>query len=363
MELRPMNLGEILDRSFQVYRRQFWAFVAVAAVPALVVQGISMADAFWLHLYSSATRDNHWTPGIYMTRGVFAIGYYNFESFVSFLMFPVILKLVSCIVFDEEIKFRDNWRLFGVRWRVYLWLATLEFVAGLAIVEFLTVVFFALNMDAIEALGAQSLLEPIPGLLIAGFWFAAGFAAFLWVGSWMSLAIPSAALENLKAWRALRRSWALTRGSRLRIALTWVTLAIASWMLSTSIQWILRLVVISVVRSAHARWVAYTLYPILSQTLNTALAALIGPIYPIAITLFYYDQRIRREGYDIERMMETAGLIAPAPPPAGDSLTASVPEGRPKRDADVGTFFNYPRQRSAATEPVVERSGFERARL
>ena len=326
--LRPMNLGEILDRSLQVYRRQFWAFVAVAAVPALVVQGISIADIFWFHLYSSAIRDNHWTPGIYMTRGVFAIGYYNFESFVSFLMFPVILKLVSCIVFDEEIEFRDGWRFFGVRWRLYLWLATLEFVAGLAIVEFLTVVLFGFNIEAIEALGAQSLLEPMPGLLIAGFWFAAGFAAFFWVGSSLSLAIPSAALENLKAWRALRRSWELTRGGRLRIALAWVTLATASWMLSTSFQWILRLVVISVVRSAHARWVAYTLYPILSQTMNTVLAALIGPIYPIALTLIYYDQRIRREGYDIERMMDAAGLVAPAPPPAGESIVAAVPSVR-----------------------------------
>ncbi len=29
---------------------------------------------------------------------------------------------------------------------------------------------------------------------------------------------------------------------------------------------------------------------------------------PIALTLIYYDQRIRREGYDIEWMMRAAGL-------------------------------------------------------
>jgi len=33
-----------------------------------------------------------------------------------------------------------------------------------------------------------------------------------------------------------------------------------------------------------------------------------GSLYPIAVTLFYYDQRIRHEGYDIERMMDAAGL-------------------------------------------------------
>ena len=36
---------------------------------------------------------------------------------------------------------------------------------------------------------------------------------------------------------------------------------------------------------------------------------MIGPIYSIGLTLFYYDQRIRKEGYDIEWMMQAAGLL------------------------------------------------------
>jgi hypothetical protein len=35
---------------------------------------------------------------------------------------------------------------------------------------------------------------------------------------------------------------------------------------------------------------------------------LIGPIYSTGLTLFYYDQRIRKEGFDIEWMMRAAGL-------------------------------------------------------
>jgi hypothetical protein len=34
-------------------------------------------------------------------------------------------------------------------------------------------------------------------------------------------------------------------------------------------------------------------------------------------TLLYYDQRIRREGYDVERMMQSAGLNAELFVPAG----------------------------------------------
>jgi hypothetical protein len=321
-----MNLGEILDRTFQIYRGHFWAFVVVAAVPALIVQGVGLADSLWFHLYSSAVSDNHWTPGIYMTQVVFAIGYYHFASFFGLLLFPVILKLVSGVVLDEEIKVRQSWRFFGARWRSYLWLATLKLVAELAIIEVVTVTLLGFTMEALDAIGAQSFLEGWRSFLIVGSWFAAGFAAFLWVGSSLSLAIPCAALEDLTAFRSLRRSWALTRGSRWRIASTWLALTIASLMLSMSFQWVLRLAVISAVRSTHARWVGYTLYPILSQTMNTALAAAFGPIYPIALTLFYYDQRIRKEGFDIERLMESAGLNANATLPAGasDATAASV---------------------------------------
>jgi hypothetical protein len=322
-----MNLGEILDRTFQIYRKQFWAFVVVAAVPALVVQCISLADAYWFHLYSSATSDNHWAPGLFMTRVVFSIGYYHFSSLVGALLFPVILKLVSGIVFNEEIRIREAWRFFGARWRRYLSLSALKLVAGLVLAEILAIAILAGEIAFAEELHIDTGtgLESLWMILLP---LVSGFTAFLCINSSLSLAVPSAAFEDLKAFRALRRSWTLTRGARLRIALTWVALAIGAWMLSSSFQWILRLVVIAAVHSTHARWIGYTLYPFLSRTMITALAALFGPIYPIALTLFYYDQRMRREGYDIERLMDAAGLHAPPAPPA-ETAQASEEEALP----------------------------------
>jgi hypothetical protein len=52
------------------------------------------------------------------------------------------------------------------------------------------------------------------------------------------------------------------------------------------------------------------------QIANFIIDTLIGPMYAIGLTLFYYDQRIRKEGYDIERMMQAAGLTPPAELPA-----------------------------------------------
>jgi hypothetical protein len=44
----------------------------------------------------------------------------------------------------------------------------------------------------------------------------------------------------------------------------------------------------------------------------------------LSITFFYYDQRIHREGYDIEHMMEAAGLNPTAPPVPDASLPVPI---------------------------------------
>ena len=45
---------------------------------------------------------------------------------------------------------------------------------------------------------------------------------------------------------------------------------------------------------------------------------------PIALTLIYYDQRIRLEGYDIERLIEASGMNTPAPAPTLDIVVTAT---------------------------------------
>jgi hypothetical protein len=51
--------------------------------------------------------------------------------------------------------------------------------------------------------------------------------------------------------------------------------------------------------------------------------AMTKPIYGIALTIFYFDQRIRKEGFDIEWMMQQAGMLAPTAAPELDHATAT----------------------------------------
>jgi hypothetical protein len=65
---------------------------------------------------------------------------------------------------------------------------------------------------------------------------------------------------------------------------------------------------------------------------------LLAPIYMIAAVLFYYDQRIRKEGFDIEWMMQRAGLTPPQPQSgsAGILGLAQPPSAGSQDDATGG---------------------------
>jgi len=52
---------------------------------------------------------------------------------------------------------------------------------------------------------------------------------------------------------------------------------------------------------------------VVQQFLAFLTNTFVGPIYATGFTLFYYDQRVRKEGYDIERMMHTAGMTESEP--------------------------------------------------
>ncbi len=71
-----------------------------------------------------------------------------------------------------------------------------------------------------------------------------------------------------------------------------------------------------------------------SQVIGFFTSIFLGPIYATGITLLYYDQRVRHEGYDIEWMMQTAGLTLP--PSVAPSTLAAGAESASYAQTDPG---------------------------
>ena len=123
-----------------------------------------------------------------------------------------------------------------------------------------------------------------------------------------ALSIAASVVENLKARPALRRSIELTKGSRGRIFVLALLVMVIQIGLVATTQ--VTFVVLSFRHNGQLSVEARVLQQFVAFVTNT----FIGPLYATGLTLFYYDQRVRKEGYDIEWMMEAAGLT----PPAGD---------------------------------------------
>src|ERR1700752_4130955 len=45
VDLRPMTLGEVLDRTFKVYRSNFWVFAGIIALPYLLILLVEVVSA------------------------------------------------------------------------------------------------------------------------------------------------------------------------------------------------------------------------------------------------------------------------------------------------------------------------------
>jgi hypothetical protein len=155
-------------------------------------------------------------------------------------------------------------------------------------------------------------------------------AALTGYGIWMllklSLAFPACVVEQVGVWLAVKRSFALGQGTKGRIFLLYLLVAALGWLLSIGVTLPLTLLIYLIPgmsRPQHAQ-AATVVMMLVIYGAAFAVQALVRPVYGIALVLFYYDQRIRLEGFDIEWLMLQAGMT-PAPPAVSEPLVQGVP--------------------------------------
>jgi hypothetical protein len=306
-----MNLGEILDRSFQVYRGKFLVFAGIAALPALAMFVVHSVDITCMHVNSLVHPFRQ--SGFIVWNFLVSLGYSHISGFLNLLVMPAQVYIASAILHDEKSTINQAFRSVAARWKVFLWIAFLKMLVQLLIPEVLTaglvlvVAFFADRAGAFNGGGGESIAIVALGLCVI-----AGCILHLLAVTAFSLAIPICTFEQIMGKKALRRSWILTRGTRLRILFAWLLVFISNYAGMYGIQVVFRWIVIDLFRELNLGMISQAVYSVVVQFLFAAVIALILPLIPIFLTLFYYDQRIRKEGYDIERMMEIAGMNGPA---------------------------------------------------
>jgi hypothetical protein len=329
VNLRPLALGEILDRTAELYRENFILFAGIASVYAGVLLVLNLMQ-------------------IGMTEALRVFHMARYETFATLgyviLIFPVIVicsgaamaannRAVAWVNLGEPATIRGAYRSILPRLGRYLWIMAIAmFLAYWPFVVIYAALFLLLfavpgihgpaahqgaNADPYAAM---LVLMGAIGILVLTF---PAMIYAIWMAIRYSLAIPASVVENLKARVAIRRSIDLTRGARGRIFVLGLLIAVIQIGLIGITQGPFLLMAFKDIKQ-HALlpvWVQ-----IAQQFVTFLTTSFIGPMYATGLTLFYYDQRIRKEGFDIEWMMQAAGLTVPATPVSATTVQLAPPQ-------------------------------------
>ncbi len=283
MDLRPLSVGETLDRSFGIYRRLL--------VPLLLIQLICVAPVFPLQLYLVAS-------------GRQLSGWYFLFGLVGFVL-SSLASAATALLIAERYLGRDLSARESLRRSLPRVGAVIAVSLLLGLVLMISVMPSMLSWAAgagLMAVAAQGGATPSGGSLgaTAGLMLVGVVLLVLpvVVASALAVSLPALIVERVSAGAALSRSWALTKGRRLRVAFVIFVL-----MVILMVPYIGLALMFGFAASPDSRGAA------LLFVVQYGISLLLTPLLYCVITLLYFDLRVRREAFDLEML---AGQVATA---------------------------------------------------
>jgi len=310
-ELRPLSLGELLDRTFTLYRNHFWVFVGIMAIPASFGIPVSYISLAFQGNSVSAGKPT-FTPAPGLILGYIA-GFFAFAillMLVHSIALAAVTHAVSEAYLGRRSTVRDSyrsihgkfWRLMGVILNVALRLF------GLLVVVFAVIAGVgAVLIGALAVARGQAVVAAATVLLVL-LLYILGLAAFVYLALRYAVSIPALMIENLGVFATVRRSVQLTRGRRGQIFIAFLLAAIIGYVGFIVFQAPFTIAtLIALFRNHHLpTWLA-----LLASISGAVGGTVTGSISMIVLVLCYYDTRIRKEAFDLQFMM--ASLDRPSP--------------------------------------------------
>jgi hypothetical protein len=303
-DLRPLSLSELLDRTFTYYRRNFWLFVGIMAIPQLFVVAMSILfeEVQQLGRAGPAATGIDWlTPqviigfavGFILFLTVFSVVYLFAQGATALAVSDVHLGRAATIRGSYQEMKRHLWRLFLLINAICLRLAgvAMLFIGGIAAI--------AVAVGLVSSNGLAGALGIFLGILA----ILASIVLFFLLGLRYSLATPALLLEDLKAGEAIRRSVFLARGNLGRIFLMSFLMSMVSWTASAICQG--PFMVLAAVLAIKSRGVVPMWVSVPGDVAAGVGRALGAPLLMIGLALIYYDARVRKEGFDLQQMLES----------------------------------------------------------
>jgi glycerophosphoryl diester phosphodiesterase family protein len=270
LRLRPLEIGDLLDETFRMYRRHFLLFAGLSVILSIPSAALS--------------------------------------SFSYYTLFSGLLLQAGTATADQAL----------------LQAGTLVLYLVGALIAIALVPFFygAVTYAACESALGRPVTPAgvLSGVLrryfpLLGYWLLIGLmlAAFclipLWIWIWVGWAVvmPVMFIEKLGLGAAMGRSWRLVQGRWWRTFFTLLLMFIIWFVARTALrafivlaQSLLQLVIPTVA----ALWIA--------AASSVIVGSLVNPLLQIAIVLIYLDLRVRREALDLFQLAQRVASPQPA---------------------------------------------------
>ena len=278
--MRPLSTGEVLDRTFSIYRSRFWLFAGIAAISGavqLIANAINLAEGH-----------------VVMTRYGFATQ--TIESWIGsivggllFLLATSVTQAATVHALSEVYQGRETTVGTSVRATVGMWYR----YVGIALWQAWSAVWLTLllGVPAMLLFLSRHRSVAMGGVLLFLAVIGGGiYGAIAYLRN--SVGVQAAVVERSGVRSSMRRSKTLTAGAKGKIFVVLLVTVALSWV-GGAIQMPMAFLIIR--SPLHPHGLAQGLMLAVSFVTHT----LVSPVAMIGLTLVYFDQRVRREALDL----------------------------------------------------------------
>jgi hypothetical protein len=309
-----MSTSQVLDRTFSLYRQNFLLFAGITAFPPALLLVLQLLLLLVNRPFAQAgpvspedfAKLGAMFGGVLLGGAVFVAVYLVGYAFAS----GATAYAVSRVHLGYPTTIVECYRLIRPHFGNILGIVVLVVVL-LAVVLFASALFFIVPLAIGVASGGSSGLGAGAGILggLLGFlMLIAGFIVAIYLSFKLSLSVPACVLENLGIFDSMGRSWRITQGTVWRLVLVSFLAGVIAWIVSLVllIPYFIG-VAMTVTGKDHSVPLPFVAWQHVASFLASTLA---GPISAIAAVLIYYDQRVRKEAFDLQLMMQAIGQPA-----------------------------------------------------
>lgn len=303
MDLRPLALGELLDRSFSIYRRHFWLFVGIMAVPSILMLLISITIQLLQPANPALAESSPDGPQPSVEMLALFIG-------------GALLVLVGLIVYWIAYAIATGAATVGVaqlydgatvtiasayapvRGKAFA-IAFLLFLVGLRIGGLMFIIGLIL---AVVGAGLAVVTPVLTAVAVMFGLFTMG-ALTVWMMLRYSVAVPALVLEGATATESIGRSIELTKGhlGRVFVVVLFCVLVTYAAMFIFNGPFMFA-AVLAGPETTTAFWLNLA-----GAVFGSIANAFTGSLVIISLAVLYYDLRVRKEGLDLQVMISHLG--------------------------------------------------------